>query len=85
MTLVPVVPLGLGLPTYMSVLLSPYSRFPPVSFDELSARPRGASAAMAAPAPWAAEGLHVRCFERVSRSAHVCALRACTSGSGSTS
>ncbi|KAG2436992.1 hypothetical protein HYH02_011424 [Chlamydomonas schloesseri] len=58
-TLVVATPAGLGLTPFHHVLLSPYSRYPVVSLDELSARqPPGAHV------PWSAEGTHVSCFER---------------------
>ncbi|GFR42899.1 hypothetical protein Agub_g3893 [Astrephomene gubernaculifera] len=58
-TIVVSTPLGLASTSYHHVLLSPYSRYPPVSFDELSQR-----AEEGRRVGWSAEGHHVRCFEK---------------------
>ncbi|KAG2431408.1 hypothetical protein HXX76_009423 [Chlamydomonas incerta] len=58
-TLVVATPAGLGLTPFHHVLLSPYSRYPVISLEELSARQ-----APGAHVPWSAEGTHVSCFER---------------------
>ncbi|GLC45731.1 hypothetical protein PLESTF_000598700 [Pleodorina starrii] len=59
-TLVLATPDGLGLTSFHHVLLSPYSRYPLISLDELSQRPvRDRHVA------WSAEGHHVSCFQRV--------------------
>ncbi|KXZ45358.1 hypothetical protein GPECTOR_55g264 [Gonium pectorale] len=67
-TLVMANPWGMGVPSYQRVMMSPYSRFPLISFHDLSARPHTAADVAGGEGhehgAWRQEGYHVSCFEQ---------------------